>query len=180
MEKKTSKNVLLAVMGVLILIEIVARIIIIQTNTFAGIAQLISLAFSALYCFLFYNKPHGNILKYAMLVFAFANILSSSYLLLAGNTYQIAKLLAVAAVCYCAGRLNRIDQNKYIMPILSLVFIGVSICGVRVDIANKTVNAFTILTRFNNTINYFALMIAYFVRYEEHKEAGLMDAFTSR
>jgi len=176
MKKKTSKYVLLAVMGALTVIEIIVRMIMIKTNTFAGIMQLISLVFSALYIFLFYKKPHGNMLKYAMLIFSFANILSSSYLLLMGNTYQIVKLLAAAAVCYCAGRLDRIDENKYILPALGLFFIWVSVSGVRVDIENQTSNVLSILTRFNNTINYFTLVIAYFVRYDEHKEAGLADA----
>jgi len=176
MKKKRLTNILLVILGILNIIEIGARIIIIQTNTFAGVVQMISLLFAVLYVFWLYKKPHGNILKYAMLIFAIANILSSSYLLLAGRTYQMAKLLAVAAVCYCAGRLNRIDQNKYIMPIIAIVLIGVSICGVYYNVINQTANVFTVLTSFNNTINYITLMIAYFVRYEEHKEAGIMDA----
>jgi len=176
MKKKTLKHMLLAVMGALIIVEIIVRMIMIKTNTFAGIMQLISLVFSALYVFLFYKKPHGNMLKYAMLVFSFANILSSSYLLMTGNTYQVVKLLAAAAVCYCAGRLNRIDENKYMLPALGLFFFWVSVSGVRADIENQAANVFTILTRFNNTVNYFTLVIAYFVRYDEHKEAGLADA----
>jgi len=178
MENKKTKNVLLAIMGVLIVAEIVICIVIAQSNVLVIdiLMRLVSLLFTTLYGFWLYKKPHGNMLKCAMLIFAIVSILASSKTLMTGKSYHIVKLLASAAVCYCAGRLNRIDQNKYLMPIIGVAFLAVSFYGVYLSIVNNYATAVIIASCFIFTINYFTLMIAYFVRYDEHKEAGLIDA----
>jgi len=176
MENKKAKNVLLAVMGILVIVAIIARILRFSTNPVATIAYLISLVFTALYGFWFYKKPHGNMLKYAMLIVALATILSSSYGLITGKSYHIVKILASAVLCYCAGRLNRIDQNKYLLPIICLVFLGTSVYKMIGDISNQNIELTATIRHFSYTINYATIMIAYFVRYDEHKLAGLIDA----
>jgi len=178
MEKKTSKNVWLIIMGVLVLAAIVIRVFILQTRTVFAFLQLLSLVFTALYCFFLYKKPHGNMLKYAMLIFVLTNIIGGSLNLLRGEQYQIAKVLASAALCYCAGRLNRIEQNKILLPIIGIVYLGLSMYTTRYFISTLPDSWIQFLASFTNAINYLTLLIAYFVRFKEHKEAGLTDAPT--
>jgi len=178
MDKKKSKNVLLVIMGVLIIVAIIARILKIQTKPVSTSLYLLSLVFTALYGFCLYKKPHGNILKYAMLIFLLTTIIQACNTMALKGTinHTMVRVIASVAVCYCAGRLNRIDQNKYIMPIIALLFFGESTYRIVGDIIDKSVNLASSVRHFSYTFNYITLMIAYFVRYKEHKEAGLIDA----
>jgi len=177
MKNKKLQTVVLVIMGVLIFASIVARILKFQSKPVATIAYLISLTFTVLYGFFFYKKPHGNMLKYAMLVFAVTTTLQSAHAMASNGTFDhaIIRILASLAVCYCAGRLDRIDQNKYIMPIIVLLFFGVSIYKVIGDICDHSIELASTIRHFSYTINYASLVISYFIRYDEHKEAGLMD-----
>lgn len=177
MEKKstgnTSKHILLTIMGVLTLAEIILRLCIITTNTFSGVVMIVSMLFVALYCFFLYKKPHGNTLKYAMLLFALSSILSSiSYLMKAAHYSGAITILVSAAICYGAGRLNRIDQNRILFPIIDIILLGQNIWTVTHFNSNGAIGAFSF---FNYFIAFTTLMIAYFVRFKEHKEAGLAD-----
>jgi len=135
-----------------------------------------SLVFTGLYVFWLYKIPHGNMLKYSMLLFSIANIISGTVFLLVGTKIEIIRILASAGVCYCAGRLNRIDQNKYLMSIIGVAFLTVSVYWVSIWAMDSDVSIFNTFGRLNSTINYITLMIAYFVRFKEHKLAGLIDA----
>ena len=171
--KKTTTNILLIIMGILTLAEIILRLCIIKTNTFSGIVLIISMLFVALYCFFLYKKPHGNTLKYAMLLFALSSIFSSiSYLMKVPDYNSAIIILADAGICYGAGRLNRIDQNRILFPIIAIVLLGCSIWSVTHYNTGGVIRAFSF---FNGFIAFTALMIAYFIRYKEHKEAGLAD-----
>jgi len=178
MKKNTSKKVLLVITGILIIIAIIGRALKIPSKPESSILYLISLVFTALYGFWFYKKPHGNMLKYAMLIFAVTTVVKGCHSMAVDGAIDnaIIRILASLALIYCAGRLNRIDQNKVIMPIICLVFLGISIYKVVCDISNQSLELSGTVRHFSYTINCFALIISYFVRYDEHKEAGLMDA----
>jgi len=176
MEKKTSKNnILLAIMGVLILTEIVIGFITLQ-NPFFDILGMIPLFFIALYGFWFYKKPHGNMLKYAMILLAISEIMTSLVCVKNGWNFerQTFKIFAAAALIYAAGRLNRIDQNKYILPLVFVVQFACDALAV-IDFS-PLYSPIYFIAWFSGTISAAALLIAYFVRYKEHKEAGLSDA----
>jgi len=177
MNSKKSTNVSLVIMGVLIIVAIISRILNIQTKPFPSILYLISLGFTAFYGFWLYKKPHGNMLKYAMLIFVVTVIIQGCNSMASDGEINnaIIRVFASIAVCYCAGRLDRLDQNKYIMPIIALLFLGESGYKVVDDIMEQSVDIPSTIRHFSYTINYITLMIAYFVRYKEHKEAGLMD-----
>lgn len=178
MEKKTSKNILLAIMGVLILAELICGILTLgEGGLFIEISSLISLAFIALYGFWLYKKPHGNMLKYAMLILAVSQILIaiSCVDIGVGNAYGCTALVFSSAILvYVAGRLNRIEQNKYLLLIAFAIqfvcdLLDVISCADQFTFVYKCVS-------FSIPVATLTLMIAYFVRYKEHKEAGLMDA----
>jgi len=175
MENKKSTNILLIIMGVLILVELVFEIIIFQ-NSLVDYISLISLTFVALYGFWLYKKPHGNMLKYAILIAAVVNIFVTCTLIQEGLAMdrQIARIIASVILVYISGRLNRIDQNKFLFPIAFAIqfvcdIIDYITCSDMFDPIFK-------LTWFTAPIMILTLMIAYFVRYKAHKEAGLADA----
>jgi len=174
MENKTTKNLLLTIMGILILIELVLGIIIFE-NPLLDSVSLIPLVFVALYGFWLYKKPHGNMLKYAILIAGVTNILVACSLIKEGLSMgeQIARVIVSVILVYVAGRLNRIDQNKYFLPI---AFAIQFICDL-IDYISYSAMFESIyrLTWFTAPIMILTLMIAYLVRYKEHKEAGLTD-----
>jgi len=178
MQNKTSKNILLVIMGILILVELVSSIATADSqNAISSICKVLSLAFVALYGFWLYKKPHGNMLKYAMLFFAATEIIRivQNIQLGYGDIYMnVLQIYVIAIVVYVAGRLNRIEQNKYLLAIAAVAqFAGV---GLSAFSSVNSVTALRFFTRFSSGILIITLMIAYFTRYKEHKEAGLADA----
>jgi len=178
MKNKSVKNILLIVMGVLIVVAVIARILKIQTKPVPTVLYLISLLFTALYGFWFYKKPHGNMLKYAMLIFAVTTIIQGCYSMASDGTvtYALVRVLAAAAVCYCAGRMDRIKENRYLMPVIALLFLMTSIYKEVCDVSSRSVELASSIRHFSYTINFITLMLAYFIRYKEHREAGLTDS----
>jgi len=178
MEKK-KQNVLLIIMGVLILMEIVLVVIDFSEFIAVHVCMMATLLFTALYGFIFYKKPHGNMLKYAMLIFAISNILSSMVSLQNFSQSLFVSIalsvLSSAVVCYGAGRLNRIKQNKILFPIICVVYFVVSILWFAECPADYHTSVLSDARLFSTPTIFLTLMIAYFVRYKEHKEAGISD-----
>jgi len=175
MEKK-KQNLLLIIMGLLILAELAITVVTVNRHWTSGVCLLLSLVPTALYGFVLYKKPHGNMLKVAMLIFVLYNILST----FSWNQYDefntcahIIRMTATAAVAYGAGRLERIEQNRILFPIIAIVYSALSIFW-SYDLIGILNNLY-IIRLFTTPIIFITLMIAYFVRYKEHKEAGLTD-----
>lgn len=178
MKSSKIKNILLAMMGVLVIAEFVLRISRINSATITGVLMLLVMAFVVLYGFWLYKKPHGNLLKYTMLLFAFVTILISGYYLSISSASGVTramyfgKLITAGLVCYCAGRLNKIKQNKIIFPIIDVFLLAYGIWGC---VVSKNVTFTYAFNFFETFIIFTTIMIAYFVRYQEHHEAGLLD-----
>ena len=181
MEKKTSKNILLIIMGVLFLVEIVNLVYdSITRELFAyNLLSLLEIIGVALYVFWLYKMPHGNMLKYAMLLSALSIVVHSVLAIYQHGDMPVEAFPPILAACllfYVAGRLNRIDQNKYLLPIVALVLLVSCIIewtqfSTDANILSKCIKAP------RHFISVLILMIAYFVRYKEHKEAGLVDNY---
>jgi len=176
MEKKSSENILLHIMGVLIAIALIATAATISTNVIGGVCTLIPLVMTALYGFILYKIPHGNMLKYAIIVLAVAKVISAAvYTSADSSTVFTNSLVALCscAMCYCAGRLNRIEQNRLLFPIIEIVtvILGATWLKPFTDITSVFLN----IRCMAYPIIFATIMIAYFVRYKEHKEAGISD-----
>jgi len=136
----------------------------------------ISISFSILgtllatyYGFIGYKKPNGNLLKYLFVayglciglygIFRSAKYVPTSYLY----------FLGAIVIVYVAGRLDRISQNKYLMVLAFLfVLVGyITKCFVRGD------SLFTLIRLADELYLLIALCAFYFIRYKEHKEAGV-------
>jgi len=120
------------------------------------------------YAFVGFRKPHGNLLKYIILIYAGTRLISvfiAANLGEAWNAVQFAIIIGV--LCYVAGRLHRIKQNIIFMGVVTiLMVIGTIIVLV---IGTVTIGALTPL------IIWIDICVAYVLRYKEHKLAGLMD-----
>jgi len=177
MENKKTKNILLAIMGIFVLAELVAIVISLADGiTIFSICQAVALIFVASYGFWLYKKPHGNLLKYALLLIAGAQLFGATEALANAKAASGALTTSVffaAALVYVAGRLNRIDQNKILLPIIAAFELYGAIWSV-INFAGQE-SALTLFSWFSRSIMIFTLMIAYFVRYKEHKEAGISD-----
>ena len=139
------------------------------------------------YAFVGYQKPHGNLLRYLILCFGVLLILTTAVSALAPQmepslpapdvanevkaspTTMIINSLIIGLCIllsgYIAGRLNKIRENRILFA-LTLVLL---IIRVFVSAGNQSV----MLSDFNEVILFFDIACSYFVRYQQHKEAGL-------
>jgi len=119
-----------------------------------------------------YKKPHGNMLRYLMLAFAFAIILDVSKS--EGIPfYAPLRAATVFLIGYIAGRLNKINQNKVLMSIVfALIFAAGCIVAKTIPTRSVIIN----IAYFLDAILWLVICSAYLVRCWEHKEAGLTDA----
>lgn len=161
--------------------------------------------FIAYYAMFGYNKPHGNLLRYVMLFFALGEIVILFFHNgMGSNNISIGlHVLAISIIVYVAGRLNKVKQNCVLIPLAFALFIAsviITLPGVQtpptdmpIDIESATsataelppempemlqsvferiVSGFT---SFSNAIVCWVLGTAYFLRYRQHKAAGLDD-----
>jgi len=174
MEKKKSNNLAVCtICGILTAIGIVLAIIslISMSNGIWMINSVIDfllLALIAYYAIYGYRKPNGNLLKYIILIFAVPDLISVYSRALVGDAWQaVIRAITIGLLCYIAGRLHRVKQNV----ILMLVVTAFILIGIIVRIVNLKASI-GIATQL---IIWIDICVAYFLRYKEHKEAGLMD-----
>ena len=179
-ERKTSTSILLIIMAVLIVAEIIVKVWGIfsdpDSNKVYFIFILITLVLTALYGLLLYKKPHGNMLKYTMLIAALMIIYNGVEAIKATQNYSflyIIYIIAGTAICYSAGRLNRIEQNRILFPIIAVALLVTPVYATINFLGSSSfINIFSL---YSLVVVWLTLMIAYFVRHKEHKEAGLVD-----
>ncbi len=136
--------------------------------------EYILIAFYALFG---YKKPHGNMLKYTMLLFVLLCMYES---LMPGrpittNVEYIANAcigLAAVLIAYMSGRLNKIEKNTCVMILVGVLFTA-SI--VLMGLIHKTFSFDSFARSLSMPICWLALCFAYTARFEEHKAAGLED-----
>lgn len=128
-----------------------------------------------------YKKPHGNMLRFVFLLFAVyalacGVIPPDQHVSMNAQTVHLAEasLLGFSAllISYVGGRLDKIEKNKIVMFVISIVMLAsviVIMCSFSQFIFAQTVGFFS------KFICWTALSFAYLARYEEHKAAGLAD-----
>ena len=148
-------------------------------------------------CYLFfgYKKPHGNLLRYAMLGFVVLLILGSltdytrgmdnianaivngTLVKRGGAEYTPATLnicraieatttsLAIMLISYLSGRLHKLEKNKVLFVAILVVMIARALSYVR--------STPILIDHLSETFMWLTLALSYFFRYDEHREAGL-------
>ena len=122
-----------------------------------------------------YRKPHGNMLKYIIILYGILIVTQS---ILPGSPLCSSRVrdiicgcsgIAAMAVAYISGRLDRIGRNKYLMIFVGLL---ISVCSVLVICTFDDFNLMRCLSNLTQPICWAALCLAYASRYDEHKSAG--------
>lgn len=132
------------------------------------------------YCFVFYygvfgyKKPHGNMVRYLLLILALyiaASIIMMverwdiSWFIFAASNF------AAVLIGYMAGRLKRMKSNVILAVIITLLLLVKSFAPVHVNGLNFY--QLFILDRTMPLFMWVTVMFIYFYRYEEHKHAGI-------
>ena len=183
MEKKSNgKLIALIVLGLLtalgLAIEIIAFIRFRSTYSSGSYLSLVVYTLTSLlllyYAAVGYRKPHGNLMKYLFLMFAVC-CLGGVVSITAEQTvidtiYNYLRGIVVLLVAYVAGRLDRFKQNVRLMSVIGILML-ISSAVVCADYTDTLGFLFS----FTYFVLWIDLMIAYILRYKEHKEAGLTD-----
>lgn len=118
-----------------------------------------------------YKTPHGNLLKYLFLAFAFSQVLKIAVTM--STTIQALCVLAASVlIAYMAGRLDRIKENTNIIIVVTTLLV---IAGLSVVTETGSFLLGKTLTAFEPLVIFVSCAAAYQVRYKLHKEAGLKD-----
>jgi len=172
MEKKKSNNLAVCIIcSILTSFGLVANIVswINGVNSFVMFLDMLDIAIVILivyYAISGYRKPHGNLLKYIILIYT-ANYVG---LILAQSGLPwccVIHAIIIGILCYIAGRLHRVRQNVILMSIVTALNVIWLVPGFVKGVS--TIGSVTPL------IIWIDICVAYFLRYKEHKLAGLMD-----
>ena len=176
------KTIVLILLGLLTLfglaIEIIAFIRYRSTYSSGSYLSLVVYTLTSVlllyYAAVGYRKPHGNLMKYLFLMFALC-CLGGVVSITAEQTvidtiYNYIRGIVVLLVAFVAGRLNRFKQNVWLMSLIGVLMLisSVVVCADYTD-------ALGFLFSFTYFFLWIDLMVAYILRYKEHKEAGLTD-----
>ena len=156
------------------------------------ITLIIGYLLALYYAFWGYKTPHGNLLRYLIISYAFLLAIGSESRLFAsarrerpvdvtnaegqlrrgarGLTAYKGLLTSVALILmsYIAGRLNKYKQNKILIPIVLVILFVRSF-------VSSTFRIQVVMTDLSYFILWIGIACAYFARYDAHKEAGLLD-----
>jgi len=173
MEHTKLKNAVFAVLSALIIAMIAFTLLDIAKYPLIKVMNLVCLVSVLIYTAVSYRKPHGNLLKYAMLIFALTLIVNGASCLDQGFAPLVPiTLLSAAAcgVCYVSGRLDRVTENAYLLAAIELVLVA---CYLSVLFAAEFIISFRFCFLAAVYPVVFGIIIAsYFLRFAEHKQAG--------
>ncbi|GEM_PF-3622534 len=123
----------------------------------------------AVYVLVEYRKPHGNLLRVTMLAYALMlAIWSAAQGESAGCVYILPCTSVIIA--YLSGRLNKIKKNVWWAAVAALFLIGYGI--MQITMAEVEFNVLKCAHALGALLQWVTLMLAYFSRFEEHKQAG--------
>ena len=117
-----------------------------------------------------YKKPHGNMLRATL--FIFAGFLGTVALTAYNGINGFLSMVAAITVSYIAGRLNKIEKNRILLVIVGVLLLSGQIAEI---IHANSQNAFVAINILLPLIIFTALAFSYTARYEQHKAAGLED-----
>ena len=120
-----------------------------------------------------YKKPHGNLVRYLMLILAVYIAYSITITVerwdISGIIFTASNLAAVG-IAYMAGRLNKYKKNIVLAVIVTVLLLIKTFWPIE---ANLSVYTFFVLDRTMPLFMWATVMFIYFFRYAEHREAGI-------
>lgn len=131
------------------------------------------------YCFILYNGvhgyklPHGNLVRYLFLTLA---IYIAASIIIMVERWDISWIVVAASnfaavlIGYMAGRLQKVKKNIIVAAIVSVLLLVKSFWPVE----GLNFNALFVLDRTMPLFMWVTVVLIYFFRYNEHKQAGLL------
>ena len=182
MEKKklsTGAVVALILIAVLNILWLICRFVSFTgTITVQTIAPIVMLLITAIYAFYGYKKPHGNHVRYLLLIYAV--YMSAIVIANQSQTWfpiygSIANIATVLLSAYMAGRLDKYEQNLIICVAIVVLQIVHIYPFMSIYIQRNTMSFVTFFKSVGPVSVWLAISASYISRYKEHKEAGLSD-----
>ena len=128
------------------------------------------------YCMKGYQKPHGNMIQIMMLILA---VYVASTTVVTDNRWGLlswitllASNLAAVFMGFMAGRLNKIEENRYTAALVSILLIIRCLWFLENLNMTGTDILLFVVDRGLALLMWIALVLIYFFRYEEHRKAG--------
>lgn len=172
---KTGQAIALFAILVLNIIWLVCNLITYSGNiTIQIIIGIFRFVVAAFYAYCGYKKPHGNLMRYLLLIYA---ITVAALDVFNGATQPkfitIDYLAVIILTSYMAGRLDRYKQNVIISALVLICncIITFYYIGVRADLGTLTFAS--AISCIGATSIWLLIGGGYIVRYKPHKEAGL-------
>ena len=123
-----------------------------------------------------YHKPHGNMVRWLVLilaVFVAGSVLTQIERFSAAWPIILSNDLAILAMGFLAGRLHKVEKNKYITVFVSLMLLIRCFWFLEHPGMSGADAVLFVLDRCQPIFMWLTLLLIYFYRYAEHKEAGL-------
>ena len=123
-----------------------------------------------------YREPHGNLVRYLMLIFAVyvaASAIPESFLRNAPWPILLSASFAAMSISYMAGRLNKIKKNRYVAALSLLLLLVRCLWFLENPGATALDAVLFVLERCQALFMWMTVVLIYFLRYREHAEAGL-------
>ena len=142
---------------------------------FRAIVSFIVFALIYFYTLYGYRLPHGNLMRYTMLLFAvlLGLMFNSAFM---SEFVRGAIIVCVALIAFMSGRLHKQQDCKTIILIVFLILLGDGLLSLilttpeYLDIVGR--DFWSIGVAFVPVITWAALSMSYWVRFRDHREAG--------
>lgn len=169
--QKANKNTLIGrlityIFAAIGLIVSVIDMVVYPVNLLSQILVIVIFVLIFIYSFIGYKKPHGNMLKWTMLLYAVLRVIAAAQIF---DQAVVVILPSLSALCvaYMCGRLNKKEKNLYILYIAGALELISAIIMV-----TSAIGVIDGLAAFTPLFGLVALFGAYFANFEAHKEAG--------
>lgn len=189
-EKKNNKALVITISTVIALAGVIGEVLgTIQWSGYFDMSPelamyLISFIATLYYVLFGYKKPHGDLLRYTLILLAVTCLngaINAAITLASGSGFDSSLLLyviglegfSILLISYVAGRLDKIKKNYFTMIMITVVQIIKSI--ISTTLYSSWSNFIFILWCFSTCLLWIDIMVAYIIRYREHKEAGVED-----
>lgn len=196
-QKKENSFVLLIVIQLILTVSgLIGEVLtVIDGIADAGVTTWISDIFvtavyatSLYYCIAGYKIPHGNLMRYIMVLFAFSLGMTSVNIDAETVIGVYALVICAVIVAYVSGRLDKIESNRILIAIVVLLLAVRCLVAAFVPsslvlyLSDKNVSAAVvpqvelsaalIFRTCNQLIQFCSLALGYIVRYKGHADSG--------
>ena len=174
---KTNQLIAIIVIAALNVLSLVCNLIFfkghLSTNIILSVSMFIA---SGIYAFSAYKKPHGNFMRYLLLVYTLIGSVIFVQLCKNQESYMnILDVVMIILMAYMAGRLDHYKQN---IVICAMVLAKTLLVSANLITAMNSLGRLSFVTFFSSigsTTCWLSIAASYIIRYKPHKEAGLED-----